>query len=77
MEIVFIVVLVGCIILLFMKMRNRVYASDAATLAEAWRMVLDDPNYNERRPLEERKHVAEREARTLAEAARKSSESAN
>ena len=77
MEIIFIVLLVGCIIWLVMKMRNRVYNSDAATLAKAWRMVLNDPHYNERRPLEERKHAAEREARKLAEAARQSSQSAS
>lgn len=34
-------------------------------LDEAWRVVLADPNYNERRLLEERKHVAENQAHTL------------
>jgi hypothetical protein len=77
MEIILIILLVGCIMWLGMKMRNRVYASDEATLARAWRMVLNDPNYKERRLLEERKNAAEREAQTLAEAARQTSQSAN
>jgi hypothetical protein len=44
-------------------------------LANAWRVVLSDPNYKERRPFEERKHTAEEQALTLGEAARETSQS--
>jgi hypothetical protein len=44
-------------------------------LANAWRVVLNDPNYKERRPFEERKHTAEEQALTLGEAARETSQS--
>jgi hypothetical protein len=42
-------------------------------LANAWRVVLSDPNL--RRPFEERKHTAEEQALTLGEAARETSQS--
>ena len=58
-----------------MKMRNRAKDSDEAALANAWRVVLSDPNYEERRPLEERKHLVEGQALTLGEAARETSQS--
>ena len=56
-------------------MWNRENASSEASLANAWRKVLSDPNYNERRPLEERKYAVEGKAQTLAEAARETSRS--
>jgi hypothetical protein len=63
--------LIICVIWLAMKVRNRAEESDEAALANAWR----DPNYKERRPLEERKHTAEGQVLTLGEAARETSQS--
>jgi hypothetical protein len=60
---------------LAMKVRNRVKESDEAVLANAWRVVLSDPNYKQRRPLEERKHAVEGDALALGEAARETSQS--
>jgi hypothetical protein len=77
MEIIIILFLVGCIFWLVVKLRRRVQVSEEAALADAWRVVLNDPNYKERRPLEERKHAVEGEARALEEAARHSSQSAS
>jgi hypothetical protein len=75
MEIVIIIFLIICVIWLAMKVRNRAEESDEAALANAWRVVLSDPNYKERRPLEERKHTAEGQVLTLGEAARETSQS--
>jgi hypothetical protein len=75
MEIVIIIFLVVCVIWLAMKVWNRAKESDEAALANAWRVVLSDPNYKKRRPLEERKHTVEERAVTLGEAARETSES--
>jgi hypothetical protein len=76
MEIVIVILLVGAVIWLAFKLRGRFYASTEARLVDAWRVVLSDPSYEQRRPLEERKHAAVGDAQTLAEAARKSSRSA-
>ena len=75
MEIVIIIFLIVCVIWLAMKVRNRVKESDEAVLANAWRVVLSDPNYKQRRPLEERKHTVEVNALALGEAARETSQS--
>jgi hypothetical protein len=75
MEIVIIIFLVVCVIWLAMKVWNRAKESDEAALANAWRVVLSDPNYKKRRPLEERKHTVEERAVTLGEAAWETSES--
>ena len=65
MEIVFIVALLICAAVFFLSMRRRRENSIQMMLDEAWRVVLADPNYNERRLLEERKHVAEKQADLL------------
>ncbi len=41
------------------KMRADARASDAVAVNEAWRLVLDDPNYLDRRRNEERKRVVD------------------
>jgi len=64
MEIVFIVALLICAAVFFLSRRRR-ENSIQMMLDEAWRVVLADPNYNERRLLEERKHVAEKQADLL------------
>jgi len=74
MEIVIIIFLVVCVIWLAMKVRNRAKESDEAVLVNAWRVVLSDPNYKQRRPLEERKYAVERDALALGEAARETSQ---
>jgi len=75
MEIVIIIFLVVCVIWLARKWWNRAKESDEVALADAWRVVLSDPNYKERRPLEERKHTVEGQAVTFSEAARETSQS--
>ncbi len=42
-------------------MREYKQASEDAALAQAWREVLDDPHYTERRRFEERKRVEDDE----------------
>ena len=75
MEIVIIIFLVVGVILVAKKWWNRAKESDEVALADAWRVVLSDPNYEERRPLEERKRTVEGQAVTLGEAARETSQS--
>jgi uncharacterized membrane protein len=70
MEIVIIIFLVAAIAWLVMSVRRSVLASEHATLNSAWREVLDDPNYNERRVLEEQKRAAENQERMLDDNAR-------
>lgn len=65
MEIIIISFLVACIMWLVVKIRRRNTESEHAALDAAWRVVLDDPNYKERRALEERKRAAEDQARAL------------
>jgi hypothetical protein len=74
MEIAIIISLVVCVIWFATKVRNRAKESDEAVLANAWRVVLSDPNYKQRRPLEERKHAVEGQALTLGRAARETSQ---
>ena len=75
MEIVITIFLAVCVIWLAMKVRNRAKESHKAVLANAWRVVLSDPNYRQRRPLEERKHAVDGHALALGEAARETSQS--
>jgi hypothetical protein len=75
MEIVIIIFLVVSVVWVARKMWNRAKASDEAVLGDAWREVLSDPNYKERRSLEERKDAVEDQALELGEAARKTSRS--
>jgi len=73
MEIVIIILFVAFVTWIVMRMWNRENASSEAALAAAWGRVLRDPNYNERRTLEERKYAVETQAQTLGEAARETS----
>jgi hypothetical protein len=73
MEILIVVLLLGGIVWAAFKLRRHAGDSTDSVLADAWRVVLSDPNYEKRRPLEERKHAAERKADTLAETARNAS----
>jgi hypothetical protein len=75
MEIVIIILFVACVIWLAMKMWNREDEFKEASLARAWRRVLRDPNYEKRRPLEERKYAAMGKAQTLGDEARETSQS--
>jgi hypothetical protein len=43
-------------------------ASDEVSLDQAWRLVLDDPNYLDRRHLEERKRVVDEARKHHSEA---------
>lgn len=56
MEIVIIFSVIAGIILIIWKVRANSRAAKAAALDQAWREVLSDPNYLQRRDHEERKH---------------------
>jgi len=75
MEIVIIILFVACAIWLVRKMWKRENDAGDVSVARAWHIVLSDPNYNSRRPLEERKYAAEDKAQALGEAARETSRS--
>jgi len=47
------------VVFLFPPARNRVAKQNEAALKKAWRVVLDDPNYNDRRILEKRWRASE------------------
>lgn len=70
MEIIIIIFLVACIVWLVVKMRRRTMELDKAALDAAWRVVLDDPNYKDRRALEERKRAVQEQERALENDAR-------
>ncbi len=70
MEIIIISLFVACIMWLVVKIRRRNTESEHAALDAAWRVVLNDPNYKERRALEERKRASEDQARALDNDAR-------
>jgi hypothetical protein len=70
MELIIIILLVACIVWLVVKVRRSALASEHATLNAAWRVVLDDPNYKERRALEERKRAVKEQERALEDDAR-------
>jgi cbb3-type cytochrome oxidase subunit 3 len=63
MELILIVLVVAGLIWFVMRGRRRAAADDEATLTRAWRIVLDDPNYKQRRDVEERRRALEDEAR--------------
>ena len=65
MEIIIIILLGVCLVWLLLNRWKRVAASNEVNLQNAWRVVLNDPNYKERRILEERKHSVEKETRKL------------
>jgi hypothetical protein len=75
MEIVIIVLLVAAAIWVVTRMWKRENDASDAVVARAWRIVLSDPNYERRRPLEERKYSAVGQAQNLSEAARETSQS--
>jgi len=54
MELVFIALVIAGIVWLVMRGRRRDAEANEATLSRAWRIVLDDPNYEKRRAIEER-----------------------
>jgi hypothetical protein len=57
MEIVVILIVVGCIVWVVWAVRRDRQALEKESLARAWRRVLNDPRYMERRHDEERKRV--------------------
>lgn len=57
LDLIILIGLIGGIVWVVRKMRAAAWASDTAALNEAWRLVLDDPNYLDRRRNEERKRV--------------------
>ncbi len=56
-EIIIILFIGACIAWVVSTMREKKQALDERALDKAWREVLDDPHYAERRHLEERKRV--------------------
>ena len=65
---ILILVVVACIAWVVWTERKSKQALDKDALDQAWREVLDDPNYAERRHFEERKRVVD-QARAGAGAA--------
>ena len=63
MELVILIFVVACIIWIVWKMRASTRASHDAAVDQAWRVVLNDPNYLHRRRYEERKREDEARAR--------------
>ena len=63
MEPLLIVLLIAGLVWLVMRARRRDLEANEATLSRAWRIVLDDPNYKERKVVEERRRALEDEAR--------------
>lgn len=63
MELVILFFVVACIVWIVWKTRANTRASNDAALHQAWRVVLDDPNYLHRRRYEERKREDEARAR--------------
>jgi hypothetical protein len=59
LDIILLLGLIGGIVWIVRIMRADTRASDAAALNEAWRLVLDDPSYLDRRRNEERKRVVD------------------
>jgi hypothetical protein len=57
MEIIVILIVVGCIAWVVWAVRQDRQALDKESLDRAWRKVLNDPHYMERRHDEERKRV--------------------
>ena len=63
MELGILILVVACIIWIVWKLRASSRASNDAALAQAWRLVLNDPNYLHRRRYEERKRDDDARAR--------------
>ena len=63
MEPLLIVLLIAGLVWLVMRARRRDVEANEATLSRAWRIVLDDPNYKERKVVEERRRALEDAAR--------------
>jgi hypothetical protein len=60
LEIIIILCVVAGIVWIIRKVRAEDRALDDAALDQAWRIVLDDPNYMDRRHHEERKHIVDK-----------------
>jgi hypothetical protein len=59
LEIIIMLCAVGSILWIVWKVRAHDRVLEKATLDQAWRIVLDDPHYANRRQYEERKHEDE------------------
>ena len=59
MEIIIFLLVGGSIVWIVGTVRKKNRALEKAALDEAWRKVLDDPHYLDRRNYEERKHAAQ------------------
>jgi hypothetical protein len=64
-EMIIILIVVACIIWVVWTVREHKHAVKDIALGQAWREVLNDPHYLERRRYEERRRV-EDEARAAA-----------
>ncbi len=58
---IIVLIVVGCVAWVVWTVREYKEASEKAALTQAWREVLDDPHYTERRHFEERKRVEDNE----------------
>jgi hypothetical protein len=64
MEPILIILLIAGLVWIVMRARRREVEANEATLSRAWRIVLDDPNYHERKAVEERRRALEDETRS-------------
>ena len=67
-ELMVILIVVGCVAWVVWTVREHKEASEKIALSQAWREVLDDPHYTERRRFEERKRVEDDEHQRAATA---------
>ena len=64
MELIILIVFVlACTSWILWRKHAKSQTAKKAVLDRAWRVVLDDPSYMYRRPIEERKHDFEEKAR--------------
>jgi Tfp pilus assembly protein PilE len=69
-EIMIVLIVLGCIAWVVLAVWEHKQAVEIAALGQAWRDVLDDPHYMERRHFEERKRVEDDEHKRAAAAIR-------
>ena len=58
-ETILFLIIVGSIACIVWMVRDHKEALKESALNDAWRVVLDDPNYSERRHVEERKRIVQ------------------
>jgi predicted negative regulator of RcsB-dependent stress response len=65
-EIMIVLIVLGCVAWVIWAVREHKQATQIAALSQAWRDILADPHYMERRHFEERKRVEQDEQKRTA-----------